>query len=1077
MRSLSGLSHFVLVGIFMAAVNGFAQEPDSLVIPVKLRDIRECIGNGPASTCSVNSQPDFQHVASCGDVGYVETNIATDRAVDTLLFPNDNRSPVKSAKLSSTAGVKCYTSIPRFEDWFNDKTGAVGSPEDINRPFLKNLVLHKEAAAGGQYVYDNAAFFPLDTIPSLTKLHPTDPDPYGPLQTAPNNTHTYGFTLEFHATFTYFKDSNQVFTFRGDDDVWVFINGKLVIDLGGRHIPQAQTVNMNDLGLTDRTAYPLDFFFAERHTTQSNCRITTSLQLTAEEEASLVFTDVDGKALQPNQYWSPKDKLFLVYKDDYRKDVPKSATIIVKNNKGTSKADTEVVDLGVPTPDKNTGTWRVEVKLGESTNATANNGTIESYILGEMTATVKSHTVKGQPDGNQVSAQARLAYPDKPALDSLWSDTGLVDRYTKDINLEVRDQSYSKFVDTVYAQMRCNTTGDVIISVPAVETGAETGVYRVIIVKDEAGSKIDGDKILQCQISDEAVSKYHDQVYDTPAVDARVAWTTSGPTTFKYTLKAGDLSTAVASVKDGENNTFFIYVKITDPNIHAQDKLHVTLTTSNATSDHETIELTETGLATGIFVSAGIPYAYGNAQPTNDDKKIEAMFDPTGATNTVTVTGVVTEEPAVKGTLALQSSFDQVVKAWIKDENGDGQADHIYVEFQNPIPAAPATVSAHWNDVGLTQAGAPDITIKPGNNKVLVLDYTAHPFPYGLTGIPAGGHPTVDLPEGSIFNGQKPPLIDSIGPVIRSAVINGYNPATPKTDPSAGGMDTITLVVSEPLRTQTDLNSLLFYSKVEEGKACPAYDGNARKVTDIASVEVDPDGVTYHVLVPISADAPVAKDCLYLTADGTYSDKLLNVAPKHGSLSTGTPPPPVVNIQGYPAVVGCRPTDACFGVSNSDPKDGTHFVQSHGNGVTLPVFLPAGYAPDAQGRQFNESFPAFDTPPSGTENNPGTELPDSLAAVQVVTIGKYLVNVSVFDHIGNFVNSWQQTFGFHGELYNNNRNVPGRGLVSYIVWNLKDKKGQRAGQGVYVWKMVFRFEGNRQEIRYTRTGVMRVPRP
>ena len=70
-----------------------------------------------------------------------------------------------------------------------------------------------------------------------------------------------------------------MFTFRGDDDVFVYINGQLVIDLGGVHGAIEQVVELNRLNLTDGETYDLKFFFAERHRTQSNFKITTNLQL------------------------------------------------------------------------------------------------------------------------------------------------------------------------------------------------------------------------------------------------------------------------------------------------------------------------------------------------------------------------------------------------------------------------------------------------------------------------------------------------------------------------------------------------------------------------------------------------------------------------------------------------------------------------------------------------------------------------------------------------------------------------------------------------------------------------------
>jgi fibro-slime domain-containing protein/RHS repeat-associated protein len=152
-----------------------------------------------------------------------------------------------------------------FDQWYRNVAG-------VNLSTDFTLQLSNSAANPGIYTYDNQNFFPIN----------------GQLFGNQGMANNYYFTYELHSRFTY--QGGEVFNFRGDDDVWVFINKRLVIDLGGVHGPADAQVNLNavatQIGLEVGKTYDLDLFFAERYCCGSSFRIQTSivLQQPPEEE-------------------------------------------------------------------------------------------------------------------------------------------------------------------------------------------------------------------------------------------------------------------------------------------------------------------------------------------------------------------------------------------------------------------------------------------------------------------------------------------------------------------------------------------------------------------------------------------------------------------------------------------------------------------------------------------------------------------------------------------------------------------------------------------------------------------------
>ncbi|MBA2658545.1 MAG: fibro-slime domain-containing protein [Nitrosospira sp.] len=178
---------------------------------------------GPLVPGSTN--PDFQIGTGGVNPGLVSTTL-TGSAPTAVSFgpPGDITSPAS------------------FAEWYGPAAPSV--------PY--EITLNETSQGSGIYSYTNNAFFPIDG-----QLLGN----YG------GSGHNYHFTYQISATFGYTPGAGQTFTFTGDDDVWVFFDKELGIDLGGLHGPASQSVNMDTLFGPNKAAgnYSFDLFFAERH--------------------------------------------------------------------------------------------------------------------------------------------------------------------------------------------------------------------------------------------------------------------------------------------------------------------------------------------------------------------------------------------------------------------------------------------------------------------------------------------------------------------------------------------------------------------------------------------------------------------------------------------------------------------------------------------------------------------------------------------------------------------------------------------------------------------------------------------
>ena len=277
---------------FQYVVNDGVATSDSNLVEIKINNKKPEIFSTPSVEHELLPPEDFIDLSVTFRDMYqshpdFEVNIRNKERAAILGMVEDELDEDGKPVFNGMDGFGGVSSGESFAGWFRDVPGV---NKKINGSLRATRIPNTKI-----YRFEDTSFFPLDNVGFGNE----------------GNSHNYHFTLEIERRFRY--RGGETFSFTGDDDVWVFINNKLAVDLGGIHPAISTNVSLDEIAdrleIVKGSEYSFKMFFVERKKSQSNFLLHTSIVKSDSKryQYQILAKDPDGDPLSYSLVRAPEN--------------------------------------------------------------------------------------------------------------------------------------------------------------------------------------------------------------------------------------------------------------------------------------------------------------------------------------------------------------------------------------------------------------------------------------------------------------------------------------------------------------------------------------------------------------------------------------------------------------------------------------------------------------------------------------------------------------------------------------------------------------------------------------------------